>query len=154
LGQKGIIRKANIGDIIHIHKLINHFAGQDKMLPRSLSELYETTRDFLVYEEEHKVWGCVALHMVWEDLAEIKCLAIEEAKQKRGIAGRLLKRSLAEAKELGIKKIFALTYEVSFFKKYGFGEIDKSKLPHKIWGECIKCPKFPNCDETALAVEF
>lgn len=149
-----MIKKAKIGDITKIHKLVNHFAGQDKMLARSLSELYENLRDFLVYEEKGRIYGCVALHMFWEDLAEIKCLAVWESGQKKGIGSRLLKGALKEAKKIGIKKVFALTYEAGFFEKYGFGKVDKSELPHKIWSECIKCPKFPNCDETAMTITF
>ena len=149
-----MIRKANINDIAKIHELINHFANQDKMLARSLSELYENTRDFWVYEEKGKIYGCVALHMFWEDLAEVKCLAVWQSRQKKGIGKRLLKSALKEAKESGIKKVFALTYETNFFKKYGFVKIEKSGLPHKIWSECIKCPKFPKCDETAMTIRF
>ena len=149
-----MIRKAKISDITEIHKLINHFAGQDKMLPRSLSELYESTRDFLVYDKKGSIYGCVSLHMSWEGLAEIKCLAVWEPRQKKGIGRRLIKNALKEAERLEIKKVFALTYEVEFFKKYGFKEVNKSELPHKIWSECIKCPKFPNCDETAMTINF
>ena len=149
-----MVRKANIDDIKDIHELVNHFANANKMLARSLSELYGTTRDFLVYEHKGKLCGCCALHLDWEDLAEIKSLAVWESSQNKGIGRRLLKASLKEANKLAIKKVFALTYEVNFFKKHGFGEVDKSELPHKIWSECLNCPKFPNCDETALVINL
>ncbi len=149
-----MVRKANINDIKDIHKLINHFADTNKMLARSLSELYETTRDFLVYESKGEVCGCCALHLDWENLAEIKSLAVWESSQNKGIGKRLLKASLKEAKKLAIKRVFALTYEADFFRKYGFREVNKSELPHKIWSECLKCPKFPDCDETALVIDL
>ena len=149
-----VIRKAGIDDVKWIRKLINHYAEKDLMLPRSLSQLYETLRDFLIYEEDGKVYGCCGLHVVWEDLAEIKSLAVDESRQKRGIGKDLLQASLHEARKLKIKEVFALTYELDFFKKYGFREIPKSRLPHKIWGECLACPKFPDCDETALVIEL
>ena len=149
-----MVRKANIDDIKDIHELINHFAGTNKMLARALSELYETTRDFLVYEHKGNVCGCCALHLDWENLAEIKSLAVWESSQNKGIGARLLKASLKEAKKLAIKRVFALTYEADFFRKYGFREVNKSELPHKIWSDCLKCPKFPNCDETALVLDL
>jgi len=149
-----MIRKAQIADVKWIRKLINHYAEKGLMLPRSLSQLYETLRDFLIYEEDGKVYGCCGLHVVWEDLAEIKSLVVDESKQKKGIGKDLLQVSLDEARNLKIKKIFVLTYEPDFFKKSGFEEIPKSGLPHKIWGECLACPKFPDCDETALVIQL
>ena len=149
-----MVRKAKINDIKDIHKLINHFADRNKMLARSLSELYETARDFLGYENKGNVCGCCALHLDWENLAEIKSLAVWESCQNKGIGRRLLKASLKEARKLAIKRVFVLTYEVDFFRKYGFREVNKSELPHKIWSECLKCPKFPDCDETALVINL
>ncbi|MBF0563860.1 MAG: N-acetyltransferase [Nitrospirae bacterium] len=98
--------------------------------------------------------GVSALHIMWEDLAEIKSLAVSQSFQKRGIGRQLLERCLDEARALGVMRIFALTYVPGFFKKLGFTEIDKSNLPHKIWGECIHCTKFPDCDEQAVILEF
>lgn len=149
-----MIRKANVGDIPRIYELINHYAEQNKMLPRSLSELYELLRDFFIYEEGGNICGCCGLHVVWEDLAEIKSLAVDESRQKKGVGKTLLEAGLDEARNLKVKKVFALTYEPDFFKKHGFREVDKSKLPHKIWGECLACPKFPDCDETALVMDL
>lgn len=145
-----MIRKANIKDVKEIHKLISHFAQKDLMLPRSFSEMYDNIRDFWVFEEKGKICGCCALHICWEDLAEIKSLAVAERFQKRGIGKELVQVCLNEAGIYKINQIFALTYQPFFFKKCGFKRINKNKLPGKIWSECVKCPKFPNCNEEAL----
>lgn len=150
-----MLRKAKIEDIKQIQALINSFAKQDLMLPRSLNELYENIRDFWVYEAGNKkVAGCCALHVSWEDLAEIKSLAVVKNKQKEGIGEQLVLACLDEAKQLGAKKIFVLTYQAGYFKKFGFKKIKNSELPHKIWAECINCCKFPNCQEAALMKEL
>lgn len=145
-----MIRKANINDIKRIQNLINGYAEEGLMLPRSLGELCENVRDFFVYEENKEILGCAALHIVWEKLAEIKSLAVDSRYKKKGIGKQLLAACLNEAGDLQIKEIFVLTYEVDFFNKRGFKELDKSKLPHKIWGECLDCVKFPSCEEQAL----
>ncbi len=145
-----MIRKARVEDIKQIQALINSFAKKDIMLPRSLNELYESIRDFWVYEANKKVLGCCALHISWEDLAEIKSLAVSKASQKKGVGRELVLTCLNEAKELGAKRIFVLTYNPGFFKKFGFKRVKNSCLPHKIWAECINCCKFPNCQEIAL----
>lgn len=147
------IRKTNISDIKHIHKFVNEFAKKEEMLPRALNDLYENVRDFFVFEENGVINGTCALHVLWEDLAEIRSLAIKKEYQRFGIGKSLVKRCLRDAKDLGIKRVFALTYQPEFFKKLGFIEIDKAKLPHKIWGDCLKCPKFPECDEHAVIIE-
>ncbi|MGB9711191.1 MAG: N-acetyltransferase [Thermodesulfovibrio sp.] len=148
------IRKAIVSDIRSIHRLINEFAKKGEMLPRSLNELYENIRDFFIAEENNEIKGVCALHILWEDLAEIRSLAVKKDSQKKGIGSLLVKKCLSEAKKLGVKKVFVLTYIPEFFKKTGFKELDKSKLPQKIWGDCIRCPKFPECDEIALIYEF
>lgn len=144
------IRKAKIQDIKIIHKLINDFAKKGEMLPRSLNELYENIRDFFVVEDENEIKGVCALHILWEDLAEVRSLVVKRDYQGRGIGSDLVKKCLNEAKSFGVKNVFVLTYIPDFFKKLGFKEVEKSKLPQKIWGDCIKCPKFPECDEVAL----
>ncbi len=148
------IRKSNISDVKKIQKLIAHYAKRNKMLPRSLNELYENIRDFVVYEEGRNVYGCCALHIDWEDLAEIKSLAVAGSRTGRGIGAKLLDYCLKEAKELKIKKVFALTYVPEFFKRKGFRVVDKKELPHKIWSECIKCVYFPGCKEIAMTKEI
>lgn len=149
-----MIRKANISDIKKIQRLVKFYADKDEMLPRSLSELYENIRDFYVFGEGKNVLGCAALHISWEDLAEIKAVAVVKSKTHSGIGTKLINSCLDEAKKLKVKEVFVLTYKPEFFKKFGFRVIDKSKLPHKIWTECIKCVNFPNCNEIALKKEI
>lgn len=150
-----MLRKARIGDIKQIQNIVNSFAKQDLMLPRSLNELYENIRDFWVYENDnYRIAGCCALHISWDDLAEIKSLAVLKVRQKIGIGKELVLACLNEAEELGAKKIFVLTYKPEYFKKFGFHKIKNSQLPHKIWAECINCCKFPNCQEVALLKEL
>jgi len=149
-----MIRKATIEDIKDMQELINFYAKQDRMLPRSLNELYENIRDFFVYEEAGKILGCCALHIAWENLAEVKSLAVGEASQKKGIGAMLVKQALEDAKKLKVKRVFALTYVSEFFENLGFKRIEHAELPHKIWSECIKCVKFPDCAENALALDI
>ena len=149
-----MIRKAKVTDVKSIQKLINYYAKRDKMLPRSLNELYENIRDFVVYYDGAKICGCCALHIDWEDLSEIKSLAVISSKAGTGIGKKLLEECLKEAKALKIKKVFALTYVPGLFKKFGFKVVNKSKLPHKIWSECIKCVYFPGCKEIAVMKEL
>lgn len=148
------LRKAKIKDVAEIQKLINYYAEKGEMLPRALNELYENIRDFFVIEDKGKIMACGALHVMWDDLAEVKGFAVCLAKQRQGLGSKILKVCLKEAKDLGVKKVFALTYKPQFFAKYGFVKFSKEKLPHKIWSECIKCPKFPDCDEICLIYEI
>lgn len=124
------------------------------MIPRSINELCENIRDFIVSEDNGKVHGLCALHVLWEDLAEIRSLAVKKEYQWKGIGRKLVKRCLIEAKALGIQRIFVLTYHPDFFKKLDFVDIYKSSLPQKIWGDCVRCPKFPECDEHALILNL
>lgn len=148
------IRKAKISDIREVQRLINEFAKKEEMLPRSLNDLYESIRDLFVCEGSGQIKGVCALHILWDDLAEIRSLAVAEGSRGKGIGNRLLKTCLREAKGLGIKRVFALTYQPEFFRKNGFKDIDKSKLPQKIWGDCLRCPRFPECDEDAVIIEI
>lgn len=145
-----MIRKAEIKDIKQIQALINFFADKDLMLARSLNELYENLRDFWVYERGNKIMGCAALHISWENLAEIKSLAVNKNWQNKGIGRELIHACLKEAEEMGAKQVFVLTYRFDYFKKLGFKRVKHEDLPHKIWAECINCPKFPDCQEVAL----
>ncbi|MCM8783394.1 MAG: N-acetyltransferase [Candidatus Omnitrophica bacterium] len=145
-----MIRKAKIDEVKEIQKLINLYAERGLMLYRSLNELYDNIRDYFVYEEREKILGTCALHISWEDLAEIKSLAVEESVQHKGIGSSLVKEAIKEAKALGIRQLFVLTYIPEFFEKLDFRKIDKAQLPQKIWGECINCAKFPDCQEVAL----
>ena len=144
------LEKAKISDAAQMHQLINDFAGKDEMLARPLSEIYENIRDYFVIKHGEQVLACAALHVNWSDLAEIKSVAVVEDRQNEGIGERLIEACLSEAKEIGISTIFCLTYKPAFFEKFNFSRVDKMELPHKVWSECYRCPKFPNCDEVAL----
>ena len=124
------------------------------MLPRSLNELYENIRDFFVYSDGNNIYGTCALHIDWEDLAEIKSLAVARQKTGSGIGTKLLAQCLKDAKKLKVRKVFALTYIPEFFESFGFRIVDKKELPHKIWSECIRCMYFPNCKEIAMVKEI
>ena len=147
-------RKAVISDIKEIQKLVNEFARKELMIPRAINELYENVRDFVVAEENGTIKGVCALHVLWEDLAEVRSLAVIKEYQMLGIGKQLVKRCLNEAKALGVKRVFALTYQPLFFKKLGFTDTDKASLPQKIWGDCLRCHKFPECDEHAVIINL
>lgn len=149
-----MLRKAVVDDVEKIQKLVNHFASKDDMLPRSLSEIYENIRDFSVYMEDGEIIGCAALHVYWKDLAEIKSIAVHEQYQRRGIGSTLTQECIEDAKRLGIAKLFVLTYHPKFFEHLGFVVTPKDSLPHKIWSECVKCHKFPDCGEVPLILEI
>ncbi len=148
-----MIRKAKLKDVKEIQQLIKLNAPRGGILPRSLSELYDDLRDFYVFIRNRKVIGICALHICWDDLAEIRSLAVQEEDQSKGIGAKLVKACLKESKLLGVKKIFALTYQTDFFEKLGFKKVDKAVLPHKIWTDCLKCVKFPDCNEAAVLKE-
>ena len=146
------IRKARIGDADAIRKLVNAYAAEDKMLFRSLNEIYENIRDYHVAVGGDEIVGCCALHVFWEDLAELRSLAVRRDHLGQGVGRQLVKHVVSEAPDIGIKRVFILTAIPGYFEKSGFKEVDRSQLPHKIWAECIKCPKFPECDEVAMVV--
>ena len=147
-----MIRKAKIKDIKTIHGLLQEYGKKGELLPRPLSVLYDHVRNFSVYvdEENDNILGCCALQFCWDDLAEIRSLAVHPNYLRKKIGSKLVEAMLLEAKSFGIKKVFALTYRQEFFEKFGFRQIEKSKLPLKIWADCIMCVKFPDCDETAM----
>ena len=149
-----MIRKATVADVKKIQKLVNFYAKKERMLPRSLNELYENIRDFFLYAEGNDIYGCCALHVDWEDLAEIKSLAVDSKRCGKGIGKKLLEECLKDAKKLKVRKVFALTYIPEFFEAFGFSIIDKKELPHKIWSECIRCMYFPDCKEIAMVKEI
>ena len=145
------IRPARVGDVPAIYDLIRTFADRKLMIRRSLGELYESIREFLVaVDDANRVIGCVALHVFWEDLAELKCLAVADEVQGQGVGRLLVDACWDAALELELDSVFALTYAVGFFERSGYHQIDKAELPHKIWNECVRCPLFPNCQEVAL----
>jgi len=149
-----MIRKAKASDVKEIQQLIKLYSTRGDMLPRSLSELYDHIRDFYVSVRKEEVIGICALHVCWEDLAEIRSLAVKEEARNKGLGAKLVKSCLDESKSLGVRRIFALTYQSEFFERLGFKKVDKSVLPHKIWTDCLKCVKFPDCDEVAVVKEL
>ncbi len=149
-----MIRKAILQDARQIHKLLLNYAKDGLVLPRSLMDIFEAIRDFYVFVEGERVVGAAALNICWEDLAEVRSLVVDGNHNGRGIGRYLVEACIAEARQLGIGRVFALTYQQAFFEKLGFQVIEKSELPQKIWGDCIKCAKFPECDEIALSLSL
>lgn len=150
-----MIRKAVIDEVTQIQRILKDYGDRGVLLPRSLSELYEHLRDFYVTtDENNSIIAVCALGLCWEDLAEIRSLAVVEKYHGNNHGVRLVEKCIEEARTLGLKKIFTLTYVPEYFKKLGFRVVDKSELPHKVWSDCLKCTKFPDCDETALIKEI
>jgi amino-acid N-acetyltransferase len=147
-----MIRKAKVTDVEGIHRILKEHAHRGELLPRALSDIYDDVRDFSQLEEKSggPFIGVCALHVCWEDLAEIRSLAVSEQHQGGGVGSSLVSAALVEAKDLGIRRVFTLTYRPEFFDKHGFKVVDKAMLPQKVWTECIKCVKFPDCDEIAM----
>ena len=144
------VDRAKVNDANSVHRLIGHFADKGEVLPRALSEIYEGIRDYFVVRQGGRVIACAALQVTWVDLAEIRSLAVDEQAQSQEIGSKLVQACLEEAKELGIPKVFCLVRKPAFFERHGFQLIDKKELPQKVWAECYRCPKFPDCDEVAL----
>jgi len=147
------IRKARTADVPAIHRLIEDASKTVPVIARSHFELYQTLRDFHVWDEGRGVQGCCALHVTWHDLAEVKSLVVDEALRGRGVGRALVLTCVEEARTLDLPRVFALTAIPDFFAKLGFVRVERDTLPHKIWGECVRCPKFPNCDETAVTLD-
>lgn len=147
-----MLRKATIYDIKAIHRLLNSYADKGHLLPRALSDLYDSVRDFTIFEDkaDGSIVGICALHVCWEDLAEIRSLAVDPGHQELGIGSQLVATAIEEARQLGIQRVFTLTYRPHFFERQGFQVVDKATLPQKIWADCLKCVKFPDCDEIAM----
>ena len=152
-----MLRKAHIQDAKSIHEILTHYAGKALLLPRSLSEIYDHLRDFYVTENSKakgSLLGVCSLSISWENLGEIRSLAVVEEGKNKGLGSQLVEACISEAVEFGLSKVFVLTLTKGFFSRFGFKEVEKSLLPHKIWADCIKCPKFPDCDEIAMILEL
>ncbi|WP_029520365.1 N-acetyltransferase [Persephonella sp. IF05-L8] len=149
-----MIRKATVKDAEGIFNILQVYAIKGILLPRSLNSIYENIRDFFVYEQDGKIVGIGSLHVFWEDLAEIKSLAVLEEYQHHGIGKKIVEECIKDAKALGIKRVFALTYVPEFFQKLGFKIVDKSEFPQKVWTECIHCVKFNECKEVPVLLEL
>ncbi|MCD6307536.1 MAG: N-acetyltransferase [Candidatus Latescibacteria bacterium] len=144
------MRKARVTDVPEIARIVNFHARKGVMLPRSVSSIYDNVRDYTVIEADGKIIGCGALHVMWSDLAEIRAFAVDDGYVGRGYSRPIVESLLAEAETLGIEKVFVLTYKHDYFRHFGFTDIDKAELPHKIWNDCINCVHFPDCDEVSM----
>jgi amino-acid N-acetyltransferase len=144
------VRSATISDAKAINALISSYAEMDRMLFRSLADIYENLQTFIVAELDSNIVGCCALEVIWADLAEIKSLAIDEAYKGKGIGRELVAAAVEQAAKLGVAKVFALTLEPAFFEKSGFAIVEKDTLPMKVWSDCAQCSKQQNCDEIAV----
>ena len=149
-----MIEKAGIDDPPAILALVNEFAKRQLMLPRSLNDVYESMRDFFVCREDGEVVGCAALKVSWQGLGEVRSLAVRDEAQGRGIGRGLVEACLDEARRMGMERVFVLTYVPEFFRKFGFVLYPKESLPHKVWADCLDCPRFPDCDEVALILDL
>jgi amino-acid N-acetyltransferase len=147
-----IYRRAKPTDARAIVNLIQHYSAKGVMLPRPYAQILEKIRDFVVAVEDESavIRGIVALHVVGEDLAEIRSLAVDETCQGQGVGRKMLDFCLSDAKDLDLQRVFALTYQTEFFTKLGFLKVEKLTLPQKIWGDCVHCAKFSDCDEIAM----
>ena len=150
IAAKQMIRTAAIHDVPRIQEIINAHAELGKMLFKNYAQLYESLRDFAVYEQDGQLLGCVALTIVWADLAEVRSLAVDDHYRGRGVGRALVEWTVREARRLGIRRLFALTYEQGFFQKLAFEVVPKDSLPLKVWSDCVRCPKREGCDEIAV----
>ncbi len=144
------VRKAKVSDVGAINALISTYAERDRMLFRSMADIYENLQTFTVAELDGQVVGCCALEVIWSDLAEIKSLAVDGAKKARGIGKMMVNTAMEQAAALGVPKVFALTLEPEFFRKLSFEIVEKETLPMKVWSDCARCPKQQHCDEIAV----
>src|ERR1017187_8241983 len=150
-----VIRKARMEDVKAMHRLLSDFADKRELLPRSIAEIYENLQQFHVAEHQGKVIGTCALYVTWDNLAEVKALAVEEKFQGKGIGKRLLEVVTQTARDLHIRRLFTLTIRTGFFERFGFGHVSKDHLPHKVWTECVKCVYFPErCVEYAMVKDL
>jgi len=151
-----MIRKALISDVKDIRRLLRLYANQGILLLRTMGELYSHIRDYYVYQEAPggPILGVAALHVCWEGLGEVRSVAVLEEYKGQGIGTRLVEACLSEAVTLGLERVFVLTYQTQFFGRFGFQVVDKNVLPHIVWADCVKCPKFPECDEIAMVLDF
>jgi amino-acid N-acetyltransferase len=150
------LRKAKVSDVKRIHSLLMECSKQGLLLPRSYNELYSHLRDYFVVagKESGEVLGCCALSIAWEELAEVRSLVVDPTIRRRRWGSRLVEACLSEAMTLGLYKVFVLTYQVEFFSAMGFEVVTKDILPQKVWADCLRCPKFPECDETAMLIDL
>lgn len=144
------IRHAQLGDVTGIHGLLKQFSDRGVLLPRSEGDLFNHLREFMVVETRGRVIACSALQIFTRQLGEVRSLAVSPQYGGLGLGRRLVGRIEREALEIGLSRLMALTYETDFFHKLGFRTVDMKALPEKVWGACINCHKFRNCDEIAV----
>ncbi len=144
------IRPAKVQDVKQMHRIIEFYADNKEMLHRSLNSIYENIQEYVVAEVKGKVIGCGALHVSWDNLAEVKALAVERSYARQGIGTKIVKTLEQNALGLGIFTTFALSFKPAFFQKMGYEVISREVLPQKIWSECINCHLFPDCGEVPL----
>ena len=147
------IERARLADVEAMKEILDDYAASGDLLARSRLSLYETIRDFVVARQGERLVGLSALHVCWVDLGEVRSLAVSRDCGGQGIGRRMVERCLGEAASLGLQRVFSLTYRPGFFERLGFGEVEKSELPHKVWQDCVHCSKFPDCDEVAMTRE-
>ncbi|WP_046179373.1 N-acetyltransferase [Domibacillus tundrae] len=147
------VRKAVLADVEQVFELVNHYANEGLMLPRTKDSLVLNLQSIFIAEEEGEILGIASLAILGHDLAEIRSLGVKENAKGRGIGKMLVERVVEETKLIGIPKLISLTYQVVFFEKCGFEVIQKTEMPQKVWTDCIHCPKFPSCDEIAMAIQ-
>ena len=154
--MKEMLRKAKVSDAKIIHQMINFSSGKGEMLPRSLMDLYASLRDFYVYiDDEGSLVGFCAMHIFWENLAEVRSLYVRDQDRRKGLGRKLVEACISEAITLDLLRIFTLTYQTEFFNSLGFVVTDRSELPEKVWSDCFKCSKYPDfCDEIAMIIEL
>ena len=163
-----IIQKAQIRDVEEILALVNGFASSNLMLPRGPQYLYENIRDFVIAIDENipvysltdtkevmnLMVACGSLHVLWEDIAEVRALAIHPDYQHLGLGSRIVEFMEKEARKIGIHRLFTFTMTEDFFKALGFNKINRKDLPPKVWGECSRCPKYFQCDEVGMVLDL
>lgn len=151
-----VVRKAQLADVRTMHRIINHYAEKQRMLPKTELQLYENLRDYTVVTDpdEARVLACGALHLYWENLAEIRAIAVDADAVQKGLGTALVRNLLGEARGWNISKVFVFTYEPDFFGRFGFKQVEHRALPLKVYNECFHCPKFNNCDEIAMVLEL
>ena len=152
--QQPVVRAAAIGDVSAIHDLITHYADMGNLLPRPVNEIYRHLRDFFVVELNGTIVACGALEIFTENLGEVRSLVVDDGVKGKGMGRLLVARIIDETRALGLKRLMALTYVPEFFHRLGFKTVNKDMLPEKVWGICIKCYKYNNCDEIAVVLEL
>jgi len=156
-GLKTLVRKARLSDVAGMYRIINHYAEEQRMLPKTELQLYENLRDYSIVTDmssQDRVLACAALHIYWENLAEIRALAVDPELTQKHLGTILVENLLSEARDWEIDRVFCFTYEPKFFSRFGFVKVEHRALPLKVYNECFHCPKFNTCDEIAMVLDL